>query len=564
MAGTITDFWRIVKPQTPRDLYTYNAEVDELGNNAWYAKLLSGSTSRFARYNQYRMMDNDVFVARALDTIAEEMTPENTTANLPFIIDYQSEITATVPDHVVVLIRAALRHWCSIQKIDDRKFQIARTLIKYGDCFFKKKSDLQPWEFVEPSTVAGMVLDKRSNKPLYYQIGETSKGRLAPVNNTTNLIPVQGMVHFSLSSDLGESFPFGESILQPTIKAYRHMTLLEDSVVIYQIVRAPERRVFFIDVGNMPPQRAKAYLESVKRDVNQKRVPTEKNGREFVDGIPDPMSLTEDFYIATTANGRGSRVETLPGGQLEGATTTLEYFKAKFLEGLRIPTSYMSASKETAAQLNDGKVGVAYIEELRFTKFVKRLQGSLERVFDKQFKDYLKSVDIRVDLDLFKLRLPDPQNFALYKQAAIDAELINTFGTIAEKDYISKRFALKRYLGWSEEDIQLNEQLLKEEQGIPEHGIEGGLTDIRMVYDKAWQENRPDIHVDEQLYTYGANTEAGDKNEDDNESPETMGEEPPDTETSGEEPEAESSSSEEPEAEDLTPVAGGGEEEKIG
>lgn len=508
MAGIYTDFWRIVKPTIPKSGYVA-ANPDDFklySNFSWYTKIMKGAGSRFAKYQQYKNMDGDVFVARALDTIAEEMTTSNIKTNLPFNIEYQNEVDKEVPERITMTVRAALRHWCDLHSLEDRLFDVARIMIKYGDCFFRKRSDLKQWEYIEPNDVIGVSINKQTNKVEFYQLkkggsGSDKNGSVGEVE----IAPAAGIVHFTLSSGFDENAPFGDSVLFPAIKAYRHLTLLEDAVIIYRIVRAPERRVFMIDVGNMPQQRAKAYLEAIKTEIRQKRVPNESGGQEKVDGIYNPMSMTEDYFFMQTPDGRGSKVDTLAGGENLGEIADLKFFQSKFLQGLRIPSSYMRGSDDNGAQAQDGKVGVAYIEELRFANYVKRLQQGLNKIFDAQFKAYLKSAGINIDHDIFKIKLCDPQNFQVYKQAEVDEKLINNFNNLKELKYLSPRHLMKTILNWSEDDIQANEVQRKQELGIPDGGF-GGLTELRMLYDDLWLEKRPEIKVHDKFNDFTKDT----------------------------------------------------------
>jgi hypothetical protein len=165
-----------------------------------------------------------------------------------------------------------------------------------------------------------------------------------------------------------------------------------------------------------------AILEQIRNEIRQRRVPNAKQFQNQVDGQYNPESIQEDYYFPVTAAGRGSSVETLPGGGTWD-TPELDHFMQKMFRALRVPTSYMRGSDANGApgggQYNDGKVGIAYIEELRFANFIKRLQVNLEEVFDKEFKTYLAVAGINIDNDIFSLKLPDPQNFALYQQAAL-------------------------------------------------------------------------------------------------------------------------------------------------
>jgi hypothetical protein len=491
--GQWTDYFRIITPKPPKNDYVQDNAASSLYNNySWYTKAVKNASSRFSKYQQYNNMDNDVDVARALDTIAEEMTVENTKTNLPFEIIYQNEDNAEVDENITMMIRAALRRFSKLQNFNSEIFDIARSLVKYGDAFYRKTSDLKKWTWMDPLDIIGVVIND-DNQIVSYQLrkGNQNSGGFAQVD----LVPAAGMVHFSLASSMNNGNPFGESVLRPAMKAYKQLAMLEDAVIIYRIVRAPERRVFFLDVGNMPPQKVKAYLEAVKNDVKQKRIPNESGGNEKIDSVVNPMSMVEDYYFAQTANGRGSRVETLSGGESLGEIADLNYFQNKFFKGLRIPSSYMRGQNAEGAQVQDGKVGLAYFEEQKFANYIKRLQNKMSPIFDAHFKRFLLSIGIKIDADLFRIELPEPQNFTKYRQAAIDAELLNNFGNVKDVPYMSKRMMLKTYLGWTEDDVQANEAQIRQEKNIPEGGYGEKLTDLRMIYDEKWNDSRPDIKV---------------------------------------------------------------------
>jgi hypothetical protein len=465
---------------------------------AWFSNLLKGATARLQRYKQYDAMDvGDI--SRALDIIAEEISNPDKRTGLPFIIDYQIEEDQTVSDTTATTIRAALRHWSKFHTLNKKIFNISRVMVKYGDCFFRKTSDTSPWEYIDPTRVIGVEINEKGEKVAYHirpssfqstmrQSAQAGQNQVDSVEIT----PAIAIVHFTLSSDMGETAPFGISILQSAFKDWQKLTMLEDSAIIYRIVRAPERRVFYIDVGNMPAQRVKQYLEQIKNDIRQKRIPNTANANQ-TDSQYNPESIQEDYFFPTTAAGRGSRVETLPGGAT-WEIPELDYFLNKVFRALRVPTSYMKGQDGQGAQYNDGKVGIAYIEELRFANYIQRLQACVEEVLDEQFKTYLQVTGINIDPDLFKLKLPEPQNFALYRQAALDADLINSFNAVEGVKYLSRRFILKRYLGLTEDDIQMNEALLKQERSIEDRL---DIDELQQIYDPAVYENRQEVRVEE-------------------------------------------------------------------
>jgi hypothetical protein len=124
-----------------------------------------------------------------------------------------------------------------------------------------------------------------------------------------------------------------------------------------------------------------------------------------------------------------------------------------------------TGADDSQASFNDGRVGTAYIQELRFNKYCERLQALVATVFDVEFKRYMYFKGMNIDANLFELKFNPPLNFASSKQASIDAERINTFNTVQAVPYMSKRFALRRFLGLTEEEIAENERLWGEESG---------------------------------------------------------------------------------------------------
>lgn len=512
----LENFWRIITPASRKQLYTTlsvdsydprSTDMSSMTTVQWYSQVLRGLGSRQASYKQYDAMDSDIDIARSLDIIAEEMSGKDEKTDLPFEIIYQKEDNQDISDTTAVTLRQAVRQWSNTQDFNKRIFSIARCMIKYGDCFFRKLSDTKKWTPVDPSLIHGIEIDQLGNRIAYHIKRAGAPNQYGTKNETLEIVPAASMIHFTLSDDMGDSAPFGNSLLKPIHRVYRQLAMLEDAVIIYRIVRAPERRVFYVDVGNMPPQRVKQYLEQVKNEMRQKRTPGQNGGREVVDGQYDAASLQEDMFFPVTAAGRGSRVETLPGGTEDFGTGLIKMFQDKMFRGLRIPTSYMTGTDGTGAQYNDGKVGIAYIEELRFAQFIRRQQDRLDEIFDTEFKIYLKVVGLRIDDEIFKIKLPDPANFALYRQAALDADLISSYNNIAADKTLSRRFILKRYLGLSDDEIQMNEVMVKEERGITDNQ---SISPMQQLYDPAVYENREAITVDVEAPGAGSADGGGD------------------------------------------------------
>jgi hypothetical protein len=294
-------------------------------------------------------------------------------------------------------------------------------------------------------------------------------------------IDAKHVVHLSLTEGLDRFWPFGQSILENVFKVYKQKELLEDAVLIYRVQRAPERRMFKIDVGNMPSHLAMAFVERIKNEIHQRRIPSTHGGGSVVDASYNPLSMNEDYFFPVTADGRGSSVEVLPGGQNLGEIDDLRYFNNRLARGLRVPSSYLpTGPDDNPTPMNDGRVGTAMIQEFRFNQYCERLQKYISQKLDEEFKLFLRWRGLNIDSGLFQLQFNPPQNFAAYRQSELDTARITSFSAIEQYPYISKRFALERFLGLSEEEISKNEKMWREEND-KEIEIEPQGNDLRSI-----------------------------------------------------------------------------------
>lgn len=472
-------YYKIVTPKPGTETVTdsqFIGDQSAYGSYTWYQRLIQGSASRISRYREYDLMDADVDLNRALDIIAEEITGNNPKNKEPIEIEAESddELDATT----IETLKHALKRWNKIHNWRTRLFKLARTMVKYGDIFFLRKEPFKKWEYVNPKNVlAAIVSEDDFTDVQAWQIKQDLKKPAGgygqgfffkSTGEYSEIVKAEKIVRFALNDDMSDSAPFGESILKSVYKTFKQKELLEDAILIYRIQRAPERRVFYIDVGKMPPNRVKQFLENIKNEIKQKKVPSGLFGpkaQQDIDSVYNPQSMSEDFFLAQRPDGRGSKVEVLPGGQALGELSDLEYFHDKIFRGLRIPASYMKRGQENAVY-NDDKVGVAYIEELRFSLFIERLQTYIESSFDYEFKKFIKSKGIYIDEELYELRLPAPSNFGVYRQQEVDAALLGSYSSSDAIAYISKRFGLIKYLQLTEDELVENEKKVAEERGI--------------------------------------------------------------------------------------------------
>ena len=474
--------------------------------SSYLPDVYAGSPNRIEKYMQYDTMDMDSEVNAALDILAEFCTGKDKENATPFHMFFRNTPTGTETK----LLKEALQKWTKQNQLETRIFRIVRNTFKYGDCFFIRDPETKKLLYVDQAKVSKIIVNESEGKiPEQYVVRDINfnfKNLIATTpHGTTNTSPSgtssytsgggfgRGMVgnvaqppgtrfqnaqnevtvnaehimHISLSEGLDNNYPFGNSLLESVFKVYKQKELLEDAIIIYRIHRAPERRIFYVDVGNMPAHMAMGFVEKVKNEIQQRRIPRSTGGgNNIIDASYNPLSTNEDYFFPQTAEGRGSKVETLPGGTNLGEITDLKYFTNKLFRALRIPSSYLPTSIDEAPNtVADGKVGTAYIQELRFNKYCERLQSNIVESFDQEFKLWLLSNGYNIDSSLFELKFNPPQNFAAYRQAELDTTRANIFNVIQQVPHLSKRFALKRYLGLSQEEIAENQRLWLEEQG---------------------------------------------------------------------------------------------------
>jgi len=474
--------------------------------SSYLPDVYAGSPNRIERYMQYDTMDMDSEVNAALDILTEFCTQKDKENATPFHTFFRGEPTATE----VKILKDSLQKWCKQNSFETRIFRILRNAFKYGDCFFVRDPETKKWLFVDAAKVTKIIVNESEGKiPEQYVIrdlnfnfkefiattphnttntapsgtssytsggggargfaGDAARSVGTRFSNQTNEITVDAkhVIHLSLSEGLDNNYPFGNSLLESVFKVYKQKELLEDAIIIYRIQRAPERRIFYVDVGNMPAHMAMSFVERVKNEIQQRRIPSSTGGgANVIDASYNPLSVNEDYFFPQTAEGRGSKVETLPGGTNLGEITDLRYFTNKLFRALRIPASYLPTSIDEAANtVSDGKVGTAYIQELRFNEYCKRLQSIIVETFDLEFKLWLNDQGVNIDNGLFELKFNQPQNFAAYRQSELDTARAATFAAVVAIPHLSKRFAMKRFLGMTEDEVKENERLWREENG---------------------------------------------------------------------------------------------------
>ncbi len=255
------------------------------------------------------------------------------------------------------------------------------------------------------------------------------------------------------------------SYLHKAIKSLNQLRMIEDSLVIYRLSRAPERRIFYIDVGNLPKVKAEQYLRDVMMRYRNKQV-YDANTGEIRDD-KKYMSMLEDFWLPRREGGRGTEISTLPGGQNLGEITDIEYFKKKLYRSLNVPPSRMDGE----GGFNLGRSSEILRDELKFTKFVARLRKRFSNMFNDMLKTQLilKNIITPEDWDRMSEHIQYDFLYDNHFSELKDAELMNerlALAQVAEPyvgKYYSQDYVRRKILRQTDEEILEQNRLIEKE-----------------------------------------------------------------------------------------------------
>lgn len=346
-----------------------------------------GSPNRVERYGQYNTMDMDSEVNAALDILAEFCTQKNEQNDTPFIINFKNKAT----NSEITVIQKYLQQWTTLQKFDTRMFRIVRNAFKYGDQFFLRDPETKKWYHIDPANVTRIIVNESEGKiPEQYivkninfnfvddiattpfqtmgnsttpganytttgargmvgQPFQSASGNRYMLDDQEVAVDSKHIIHLSLSEGLDQNFPFGNSLLEIIFKVYKQKELLEDAIIIYRVQRAPERRVFYIDVGNMPTHLAMSFVERVKTEIHQRRIPSQTGGgQSVIDSSYNPLSIQEDYFFPQTCLALDQKIKLL-----DGRDVTLSDIIKEFNSG---KTNWTYTVNQKTHEIEPGKI----------------------------------------------------------------------------------------------------------------------------------------------------------------------------------------------------------------
>ena len=446
-----------------------NVAPGQFGTETQYAELVYANIeeNKGGRLRDYRVMASFAEIADALDEICDEVVNKDEDGNI-VNLEFRNTI---LDDSDKGKITAEFEKYIDYYNLEKKGFEYFRQMLIEGEVFFehiihKKYADEGILGVVHlPSDLVDAVYDNIQNmlikgfilrKPVFDPNKPTKieKVELVPLDDN--------QVSYINSGIWNQDKTFRLPFIENARRAYRQLSLVEDSIVIYRLVRAPERLVFNVDVGNMSPPKAEAYLRKLMQQYWSKKT-FDVNQQGAVQKF-NPQSMLDSFWFAKRAGSEGTSVTQLAGGANLGELTDLMYFVNKLYKALKVPTNRLNPE----STFSDGQEILR--EELKFAKFIIRLQQQFASGLKRGFLTHLELKGLKKKYDLkesqIHLHFNVPTNFYELRENQKLELKTATYNNLVANEFISATYGQMKYLGWSENDIKANRELLRKDAEV--------------------------------------------------------------------------------------------------
>ena len=466
----------IIAPKVPESSQPVGSFLaDRAYNELMYATL---DVDKYRRLRDYRVMAQFAEVADALDEICDEFLNEDDHGRM---IDLKLRNDKEFDPLISKQMRDEFYKFINLFDFKERAWEYIRSLLVDGELYFE---NIIHDKHIEEGILGVINVPTQAIDPVYdnfqnmhikaYLLRKAKHHKDADEQNYSGLqdkdfIPLEkNQVTYVNSGTWNENRTFRIPFIENARRAYRQLSLIEDSIIIYRLVRAPERLVFNVDVGQMSPPKAEGYIRKLMQNYWSKKS-FSLDGDNRVNSF-NPQSILDAYWFPKREGSTGTEVTTLPGGQNLGELQDLNYFVKKLYKALKVPTNRVETeSSQYSADAN------VLREELKFANFVVRLQSQFASGIKDAFITHLKLKKLWSQFELrensFDLMFTPPRNyFELRKQQILDLKA-NNFNTMTQNESISKQYSQKEYLGWTDEQIKANREWLRKDAAL-QHEIE--------------------------------------------------------------------------------------------
>jgi len=401
---------------------------------------LSYATVRRELFLDYDAMDNDPIIASALDIYADECTTKNEYGDVLTIRSQNQEVKEVLHNLFYDILNVEFNLW-----------PWARNLCKYGDLFLVLEIvegegvvNIHPQSVYHVTRTEGPYDPNRVNKKepgIKFTIDPDYLGKHEYDNYE--------MAHFRLYSDTNY-LPYGKSMIENARRLWKQITLMEDAMMIHRIMRAPEKRIFKIDIGNIPPQEVDNYMQKIINKI--KKTPFVDQNTGDYNLKYNMMNITEDFFMPVRGGDSGTSIETLNGLQY-AAIEDLDYLKNKMFAALKIPKAFLGYDENVT-----GKATLA-AEDVRFARTVERIQRVMISELTQVAMVHLIANGFKgMDITDFQLELTNPST--IYEQEKINlwAEKVRLAKDIKELKLVGSNFIYDQVFRLSQEEVDKHRQ----------------------------------------------------------------------------------------------------------
>lgn len=401
-----------------------------------YSRSVYYDADRISSYNDYRAMDQSPEISVALDIMADESVTRNDSGDILSIYSDDSRIKKVLKQlfHQTLNVDFNLWFW-------------TRELLKYGDNFLKLEVDQQLGVYDIIQLPTGEI---------HKELGVDGNPKSVRYKWDVNGMYFEDfeIAHFSLISD-GTKLPYGRSVLDPARKLWKQLQLAEDAMLVYRLVRAPERRIFYLDIGNLDAADVKQYMEAMKRELKKQPVVDSRTGN--VNFKFNPVTFEEDYFIPVRG-GISSKIETLPGASNLSDIADIEYLQNKLFTAIKVPKTYLNYA--------EGLPGGSTLSQadLRFSRTINRIQEMIIMELRRIANIHLFILGFQDDLDNFTLTLTNPST----QQELLKLETMKARNDVFKEMFssdatspVSYAWAMENILGFSKADIK---QILRQKK----------------------------------------------------------------------------------------------------
>ena len=428
--------------------------------------------NRRNRYRDYDLMDQYPEVGAAFDIYSDDST-QRTAEGERWSIEHTNELVVTEVKDLFERIKFARIYW-----------DIVRNTVKYGDCFIELVMDvndpregIQRVKILNPNYVLRVENDYGYLTDFLQEIPDksdwTAFGGQGTAYRGAQYISLDKnqIVQFRLFTSDPNYYPYGKSIAALAIRVFRSLRMMEEAMVIYRLSRAPERRVFYIDIGNLPTTKAEMYVERLKQKFKKEKF-YGGTAPGTVDERYNPLSIDEDFFVPTRT-GSNTRIETLPPAQNLGEVDDVKYFRDKLLAILKVPKDYIVEKDKSPER----KANLSQLD-VKFARTILRVQQMVEVGMEKVAKRHLRLKGYPEDvIKEMRITLPDPSDMFTKRMLDLNHAKATVVGAVMQLGLFPKEYLYKEFYNLSDEKINEIMNQVKEEQQemMQQQDTQGGV-----------------------------------------------------------------------------------------